>query len=117
MDLHNDHRAFLRSLGSRLAEIRRERGLTQEQLAELAGVDPQTIQRAENGRTALSLVRLHGITKVLGVGLADLFGTETEQVPAAPWGEGDLQAIAAYRAIPADRKPWALRVLKALGGE
>jgi len=117
MDNHTEHRAFLRALGARLAQIRRDRGLTQEQLAELAGVDPQTIQRAENGRTALSLVRLRGIAKVMGVGLADLFTAELEAVPAEPWGDNELQAMAAYRAIPADRKPWALKVLKALGTE
>jgi len=117
MDHHTDHRDFLRALGARLAQIRRERGLTQEQLAELAGVDPQTIQRAENGRTALSLVRLRGIAKVLGVGLADLFGAEQASVPEAPWGKGELQALAAFRAIPADRRHSAVKVLKAMSEE
>ena len=56
--MDGNQRKFLTDLGARLAAVRRERGLTQEQVAEVVGVDPQTIQRAENGRTSLSLARL-----------------------------------------------------------
>ena len=118
MSNKSDHREFLRAVGTRLSEVRRDRGLTQEQLAELVGVDPQTIQRAETGRTALSLLRLRAIARALGVGLAELFTAEDGQlsgVPEAPWVDDELQAAVAFKAIPEDRRRWAVKVLRALG--
>lgn len=114
-----DHRDFLRALGARLAEIRRARKLTQEQLAEMVGVDPQTVQRAETGRTALSLVRLRSIAHTLGVSLAELFTVEGElgSIPDSPWSDDEMQAAVAFQAIPAERRGWAVKVLRALGGE
>jgi len=118
MNTEADHREFLRALGARIAEFRRARKLTQEQLAELVGVDPQTIQRAETGRTALSLLRLRSIASALGGTLAELLSTgdgQLNSVPESPWPDDELRAALAYRAIPTERKPWAVKMLKALG--
>lgn len=120
MTTDSAHLDFLRAVGARLAEVRRARQLTQEQLAELVGVDPQTIQRAETGRTALSLVRLRTIAQALGIALAELFAVEDGQlasVPESPWPEDEMQAAIAFKAIPAERRVWAVKMLRALGGE
>lgn len=44
--------AMLRELGHRLAEVRSQRGLTQEALAEQAGLGIATLRRIETGRDA-----------------------------------------------------------------
>ena len=44
--------AALAELGRRLASIRKQRGLTQHALAELAGVGVATLRRIEDGRDA-----------------------------------------------------------------
>jgi putative transcriptional regulator len=57
---------------NRLRELRSERGLTQEGLADLAGVSRQTINSIETGRFEPSLS--------LALVLAHLFETPVEQI-------------------------------------
>ncbi len=44
---------LLVEMGARLMRRRKQRGLTQEEVAELAGLTPQTISTAERGEKAL----------------------------------------------------------------
>lgn len=44
---------FLRQMGQRIYERRKQKQLTQEKLSELSGVTPQTISTAELGKKAL----------------------------------------------------------------
>lgn len=59
---------------TRITELRRERGWTQERLAEASGVAVRTIQRLESGSDA-SLETLSMIAKALQVPVRELFGT------------------------------------------
>jgi transcriptional regulator with XRE-family HTH domain len=47
----------------RIAEIRRERGLTQEQLAELIGVSQESVSQYERGKRNLNYKALQGMRK------------------------------------------------------
>lgn len=51
---------LLAILGERLAHLRKSRGMSQVEAAELAGVDRMTVSRAETGQnpTLLTIVRL-----------------------------------------------------------
>lgn len=53
--------------GRRLRALRRERGLTQIQLAERCGIDNKTISRAENGRYAISIDQVARLARALDV--------------------------------------------------
>ncbi|WP_131786584.1 helix-turn-helix domain-containing protein [Protofrankia symbiont of Coriaria ruscifolia] len=68
----NEYR-FLKKFGSRIAELRRKRALTQEKLAELVGVDRSYIGYVERGQRNPSVGVVHRIAKVVGVSLAELF--------------------------------------------
>jgi len=57
--------------GQRIATLRAERVMTQEQLAAVARVDRRTIQRLENGQP-VSTETLHQVAAPLGVLAADL---------------------------------------------
>lgn len=59
-------------LGEGLRRIRRERNLTQGQLAALAGVTPAAISQAETGRRGLSLDTLVPLVETLGITLDDV---------------------------------------------
>ena len=63
-------------------------------------------------------MRLRGIAGVLGVPLAEIFAPDGQlgAVPPTPMAKDEIQAAVAFKAIPAERRPWALKVLKALGG-
>lgn len=60
-------------LANRLLEIRTERGLTQAQLAELAGVSRKTINTVENGVFVPSTILALTLAKVLDLTVEDLF--------------------------------------------
>ena len=61
-DMSDDQ--ILRQVGERLAQIRLTKNLTQDQLAEEAGLGLRTIQRLESGATA---TRLSGFVRVCRV--------------------------------------------------
>lgn len=54
-------------LGNRIREYRKERGFSQEILAEKSGVSTNTISRIEGGQMAMSVGILQKIVKALGV--------------------------------------------------
>lgn len=55
------------SIGSRIREIRKQKGLTQSSLAELSGVEPSNISHIERAATKLSLPTLIKIANALSV--------------------------------------------------
>lgn len=59
----------------RIAALRRERGWTQERLAETSGIAVRTVQRLESGKDA-SLETLSAIARALDVPVRDLFASE-----------------------------------------
>lgn len=61
-------------LGEGLRHLRRERNLTQSQLAALADVTPAAISQAETGRRGLSLDTLLPLSDALGITLDDIVG-------------------------------------------
>ena len=63
-----------KDFGARLRQLRRERNLSQETLAQLAAVDRKLIYRTELGQTSPRLDALVLIAKALGVDLAILVG-------------------------------------------
>ncbi len=60
-------------LNNRLREVRTERGLTQADLAEQAGVSRKTINTVENGVFTPSTILALTLAKVLGTSVEDLF--------------------------------------------
>lgn len=61
-----------RAIGQRIRAERLHGNLTQERLADLAGMDRQAINRIENGHSSPLLDHLLQIADALGVPLADL---------------------------------------------
>ena len=58
---------------NRLEELRRERGITQEELADAVGVTRQTIISLENGRYNASLLLAHKLARYFGMCIEDIF--------------------------------------------
>ncbi len=63
----------LKLFGRRLKELRKQRKLTQEQLAELVDLDPKQICRIENGGCFTTFDTLEKIAKIFNVKISDLF--------------------------------------------
>jgi transcriptional regulator with XRE-family HTH domain len=65
----------------RLRELRAERGLTLQQVAERAHVDVSTLSRLEAGKRRLALDHLPGLAAALGVTADELVGSGSPQDP------------------------------------
>lgn len=61
-----------KGIGARIRSFRKERGLTQEKLAERAVVEPSNLSHIERGATKVSLPTLLKIANALEVSLDDL---------------------------------------------
>ena len=59
--------------GKRLRKLRRERDLTQDQLAEAAGISVDMLSNIERGVNAPSFETLAKLARVLGVRVRELF--------------------------------------------
>jgi transcriptional regulator with XRE-family HTH domain len=59
-------------VGRNVRRLRQQRGLTQEQLAELSGFSQQYISGLEKGRRNPTIVTLYELVLVLGVSHIDL---------------------------------------------
>jgi transcriptional regulator with XRE-family HTH domain len=83
-------------LGGRLGEIRRQRGLTQEQLAERAGVSVSTVRKLEQrDRESASLPTLRKLGAALDVTTVELFAptTRLDEPMLSTADRDDLYAI------------------------
>jgi len=63
---------------NRLEELRKQRGLTQEELANALEVSRQTIGSLENGRYNPSITLAFKIAKFFGMSIEDIFIYEEE---------------------------------------
>ena len=59
-------------VGQRLRAVRKKRGMTQERLAELAGISPQHCSGIETGAAKVSLPALVNLANVLNVSMDEL---------------------------------------------
>ena len=62
----------LEQLGARIAQLRRDQGLTQEMLAQRMGVSPQAVSKWERGLACPDVVYLDDLATVLDVGIDEL---------------------------------------------
>lgn len=62
-----------KAFGKRIKELRKNKKLTQEKLAELINVEPQQICRIENGACFTTFDTLEKLAQVLETSIADFF--------------------------------------------
>jgi transcriptional regulator with XRE-family HTH domain len=62
-----------KQVGSRIREIREDRGLTIEKLAHESGIDYTQISRIELGKINTSIYQLYSISNTLQVPMRDIF--------------------------------------------
>lgn len=70
--------ALLRDLGKRIGDVRRQKGISQAQLAHSIGKDQQSIQRLEAGNINPSYYYLHEIAAGLGSTVAELLSAHSK---------------------------------------
>jgi len=74
--------AFFKKLGARIAQARKDRDLTQVQLAERLGIAQQTLAHYEVGRARIAASLLPALADVLDLSLDELLvGAPTARIP------------------------------------
>ncbi len=68
-----DSELFLKSFGLNLSRIRKEKGFSQEKLANEADIDISTLSRIERGILNISIVNTYKISISLGITHQELF--------------------------------------------
>ena len=66
--LHRDD-----AMKNRIEEIRKEKGIRQDELGKMLGVSRQTISSLENGRYNPSIMLAHKIAVLFGMSIEDVF--------------------------------------------
>ena len=98
-------------VGARLKQLRQARRLTQEQLAERAGLSYKFVGEVERGRGNPTLTTLAAITDALDVQLVELLGIETTRPKLTSRQASQVRdALAAIETLvesasPADTRP------------
>lgn len=70
------------TIGKRIAALRREKGLKQDELAEKLGVSAQAVSKWENDQTCPDISLLPLLAKTLGVTVDELLSGKQENPPA-----------------------------------
>lgn len=70
--MNDKNQAFFKTLGSRIAEARKERRLTQAQLAEQLGIAQQTLAHYEVGRLGVGAAMLPRLAELLDLSLDEM---------------------------------------------
>ena len=65
---------FFKALGARIAELRKEQGLSQQALADQLGVPQQTYANYEVARARVPASLLPELARIFGVGVDELLG-------------------------------------------
>jgi transcriptional regulator with XRE-family HTH domain len=93
-----DEKLFFKQLGARIAELRKERGLTQVQLAQTLDLTQQMVASYEVGRRRVPVSLLPGIADALGVSIEELIGRQPARAAAkrgpAPKLQQQIERIA-----------------------
>ena len=74
--MEEKHKIFLKKLGRRIAQIRKQKNLTQVDLAAITKMDDSSIRRIESGRNNSSIVILLRLAEALEIPLNDLVKIE-----------------------------------------
>ena len=90
-------------IGKIIGELRRARGMTQEQLAAKLGITYQAVSKWENGQACPDIALLPLLAQTFGVTVDSLFGLEPEdREPADEWEEECLSE----GGVQCDNLPW-----------
>lgn len=79
MAISDDEREFFIQLGTRVAELRKAKNITQIQMAEVLGVSQQTINSYEVGRRRIPVSALPTLATALTISIEELLGETVTQ--------------------------------------
>ena len=108
--MENDEQ-FLKDLGERIRELRKARGMTQEELADTLGVTQALIASYETARRSIPLRKLVVLADALGISIEEVVGRS----PARRQKRGPTSKIEerllAIEKLPRSEQQFVIRML------
>ncbi len=106
---------FFKDLGARVAQLRKDQGLTQTQLAERLGIAQQTLAHYEVGRLRVAASMLPTLAQMLNTSVEELIG----QAPARTNGKRGpapklQQQMERLSALPKPKQRAVMEVLESM---
>jgi transcriptional regulator with XRE-family HTH domain len=108
-----DEKKFFRELGARVAELRKEQGITQQQLAELLEVSQQSVAAYEVGRLRIAVSMLPRLARVLGVSVEALIGETVKPAGRGPTPKLQQQ-MERISQLPKTKQRFVMEVLESV---
>jgi transcriptional regulator with XRE-family HTH domain len=104
----------LERIGARIAQARRARGWTQEQLAALVGVSRSAVAQWETGRAGQVTSNLSSIAAALNVGVEHLIQGEDKRAPVQAINAEETALLRLFRVCSAEDRQILLRTARRL---
>lgn len=79
-----DEKEFFKAMGARIAQLRKDSGITQVQLAQMMEVSQQTVTSWEVGRRGVPVSAVPSLARALGSTVEALVGQKTAPVRRGP---------------------------------
>lgn len=100
--------------GNRLRQLRKDAGLTQQQLAERTGFNQDRISNYENGRRPMRLIEMRVLAREIGCSVADLLDDQDnpERLSAA-----ERELLQALRGSPSQAQDYLLTSARAVADQ
>lgn len=109
-----DEKDYFKLLGARVAQLRRDHGLTQAQLAEALGISQQMVGSYEVGRRRIPVSMLQSLAQALSVAVDELLG----QTAKARAKRGPAPVLARHMerisALPKTQQKFVIQVLESV---
>ncbi len=71
--MNKSEEQFINALGKRIAQRRKQFGLTQKTLSQISGVDEIAISYIENGKRKASVMTLYRLATAMGIEIGSFF--------------------------------------------
>ena len=109
-------KAYYQALGRRIAERRKELGITQVQLAEAIGVAQQTMAHYEGGALRVAVALLPPLTRTLDMTLEELVGEERKSTKSGKRGPAPKiqQQLEQIEALPKAKQRAIAQILESM---
>ena len=104
---------FFKALGARIAQARKDRGLTQQQLADQLGVAQQTLAHYEVGRVRIAASMLPVLAEILEMSLEEILTGQPSARPAGKRGPASRlqQQLDAIGQLPKAKQKFVVEML------
>lgn len=113
MAISPDERAFFVRLGARVAELRKDHGITQVQMAEALNVSQQTINSYEVARRRIPVTALPVLAQLFEVSVDELLGTAARPAAKKRGPDSKLQQqIEQIRQLPRTQQTFVSKMLE-----